>query len=67
MDDENDQVDVKIGNSSGQEMEENDFLLVLNQELLGIDPPADFKEDAFFNVKVLLKDAFSSTAYALPI
>ena len=30
MDDDNDQVDVKIGNSSGQEMEENDFLLVLN-------------------------------------
>ena len=30
MDDDNDQVDVKIGNSNGQEMEENDFLLVLN-------------------------------------
>ena len=67
MDDENDQVDVKIGNSSGQEMEESEFLYVRNQTKLIIDPPDYFEEDVFFNVTVLLKDAFNTMAYVLPI
>lgn len=48
-------------------MEESDFLYVRNQTKLIIDPPDYFEEDVFFNVKVLLKDAFNTMAYVLPI